>query len=75
MAYELRDNSGSLFKNDKKGVEKAPDYRGDVMVNGVKMEIAAWIKPKADGSKFMSLTFKEPFKKKDAPKPDDDDGF
>jgi hypothetical protein len=57
MAYEMREGSGSLFKNDKDGNEKRPDYRGDALINGEVLEIAAWIKEGKNG-KFMSLSFK-----------------
>lgn len=59
MAYEDRDNSGVLFKNDKGGNDRRPDYRGKAMVNGRKVEISAWIKEGNKG-KFMSLSFSEP---------------
>ena len=57
MAYEQKDGSGALFRNDKKGNDRAPDYRGDANVNGELVEIAAWIKEGQKG-KFMSLSFK-----------------
>lgn len=61
MAYELRDGSGSLFRNEKKQEgERTPDYRGDAMVNGKRVEIAAWVKEAASGKKFLSLKFSEP---------------
>jgi uncharacterized protein (DUF736 family) len=58
---EQRDNSGALFKNEKKSSDKAPDYRGEVMVNGQKMEIAGWIKKSKAGKMYMSLAFKPPY--------------
>ena len=60
--YEQRDNSGSLFKNDKKTTDKHPDYKGTVMVNGVEYWISSWLKTGKSGVKFMSLAFtpKEP---------------
>jgi uncharacterized protein (DUF736 family) len=69
MSYEQRENTGALFRNDKKQPgERTPDYRGDAMVNGVKVEIAAWIKESASGKKFMSLKFQEPRERDAAPK-------
>jgi len=53
-----KDNSGALFKEAEKKSEKHPDYKGNCMVNGEVMYIAAWINtPKAGGNKYMSLTF------------------
>ena len=60
MAYEPKDGSGALFKNDKGDNPARPDYRGDVMLGGVLYEISGWIKPlPSDASKkFMSLSGK-----------------
>ena len=57
MAYEQRDNSGSLFKNDRKETANHPDYKGTAMVGGVEMWMSAWIKESANGTKFMSFSF------------------
>ena len=40
---EKRDNSGVLFKNDKKETEKHPDYKGNIMVDGNEYWLSAWI--------------------------------
>jgi len=58
-------NKGVLFKNDKKGNEKAPDYTGKMNVNGKEMRLAAWIREGAKG-KFMSLSMSDPQEKKPA---------
>ena len=60
MAYEHKDGSGSLFKNDKGDNPARPDYRGDIFLGGVLYEISSWIKPKASNpaEKFMSLSAK-----------------
>jgi hypothetical protein len=58
MAYEQRDNSGSLFKNATKTSENSPDYSGKAMVGGVEHFMDAWIKTSKDGAKWMSFSFK-----------------
>ena len=64
MAYELRDNSGSLFKNKKKEPgSNQPDLQGDCMVDGVKKQFSAWTKVTKEGDKWLSIQFKEPFVK------------
>ena len=56
MAWEPKEGSGSLFKAEQKS-EKAPGYRGDIMLGGVVYEIAAWVKEGKNG-KFFSLSGK-----------------
>ena len=51
---EKKDNSGVLFKNDKKDTEKHPDYKGNIMVDGQEYWLSAWIKEGKTG-KFMGL--------------------
>ena len=55
-------NSGVLFKNDKKGNEKAPDYKGKVNIEGKDKDIAGWIREGKSG-KFISIKISEPMKK------------
>jgi len=50
------DNSGILFKNDKKSGPKHPDYKGSAKVGGTEYWMAAWIKDGEKG-KFMTFAF------------------
>ena len=59
MAYEQRNNSGSLFKNDRKNNERQPDYTGNAIINGKNMRVSAWLKKSQNGTAFMSLAFEE----------------
>jgi len=60
MAYQQNDNSGSLFRNEKKVAPNQPDYEGSATINGTYMRIAAWIKTSKEGRTYMSLAFNEP---------------
>jgi len=70
--YEHRENSGSLFRNDRKEQDKHPDYRGSCMVNGQVLEMAAWIKEASSGTKFMSIKFSEPRERVEVQQPASD---
>lgn len=54
MAWEQREGSGAMFRNDKQGNEKAPDYKGDALFEGKKVQLAGWIREGKNG-KFMSI--------------------
>lgn len=60
MAKEFDNtNSGALFKNEKEGNPKRPDYRGSLNVNGDEYWLSAWLQEakhgKHAGKLFMSL--------------------
>jgi len=54
MERQVRDNSGVLFRSDRKDNDRAPDYKGSIMVNGTDYWLSAWIKEGKSG-KFMGL--------------------
>ncbi len=58
---ETRNNTGAIFKNDKKTSANQPDYRGKVNVNGKEMEIALWVKTSSAGNSYFSASFSEPY--------------
>lgn len=69
MAFEHRDNSGSLFKNERREKDTHPHATGTAMIGGVLYEISAWTKEGRKG-KFQSLSFKP---KQERREPDDGD--
>lgn len=54
MAEYDNNNTFALFKNDKQGNEKRPDYTGTITVNGEEMRMSAWIRESKTGNKYMS---------------------
>jgi hypothetical protein len=57
MSYEQKDNSGSLFKNDRKTTERQPDRKGSAMIDGVNYWVSGWVKQDKNGNPWMSLSF------------------
>jgi hypothetical protein len=54
--YEQKDNSGTLFKNDKREKDSHPYAKGSAMIDGVEYWVSAWTKEGSKG-KFQSLSF------------------
>jgi uncharacterized protein (DUF736 family) len=60
MAYQHKDNTGSLWENSFKNKDNDPDYRGSGMVNGRERSIAGWKRTTKDGRSYISISFTEP---------------
>ncbi len=54
--FEQNDMGGALFRHDKKGNERAPDYKGDCKISGQTLQISGWVKEGRKG-KYLSLKF------------------
>jgi len=61
MAYEQKDNSGAIFKNDKKEKDTQPDYKGKCVIDGVEKQISLWVKKSKSGMTYMSAAFQDPY--------------
>lgn len=57
MAYEPKENSGSLFKNEKKTKDTHPNLQGSALIDGVEYWVSGWTKEGKKG-KWISLAFK-----------------
>lgn len=69
MAFEARDNSGVLFRNDRKEKDSHPNARGTALIDGVEYEVAAWTKRDRKGDTFQSLSFKRKDGEREQPAP------
>jgi hypothetical protein len=70
MAYVLKDGQGSLFKNENRTSDNHPNARGDLMIDGVLYEIAAWTKTGTKGP-FQSLSVKRKEARQERPQASD----
>ena len=60
-------NRGALFKNDRKGKNSHPDYKGSINVDGVDYWLSAWLKEGQKG-KFFSMSIQPKEQATPAPK-------
>jgi hypothetical protein len=58
MSYEQKENSGVLFKNNKKETPNQPDYTGTLKLSDGDYLLSAWVKDGKSG-KFLSLSVKK----------------
>tara|TARA_R100001463_G_scaffold136356_1_gene201528 strand:- start:763 stop:996 length:234 start_codon:yes stop_codon:yes gene_type:complete len=55
MAYEHKENKGSLFTNEKKDKDTHPDYTGQINVAGTLYNISAWSNKSKSGKDYYGL--------------------
>lgn len=58
MSYEQKDNSGSMWPNEKKEKDSHPDRTGSIMVDGKEYWINGWLKKTQEGKPWLSLSVK-----------------
>ena len=59
--------SGALRRNTKKGSVMHPDYKGDIMIDGVEYWLSGWVRKNEDGTQWLSLAAKAKEPKPEAP--------
>jgi len=59
-AYQQKPGTGTLFQNDQRGNDRAPNWRGSLLLeDGTELKVAAWTKRGAKGE-FLSLSIDKP---------------
>ena len=58
MAFEQKNNSGSLFKNTRKETADHPNATGSALIDGVDYWVSSWTKTDKNGNPWLSLSFK-----------------
>ncbi len=73
--YKAKEGTGQLFINSfKEPGSKQPDFRGEVLYQGKKLEISGWRKKDTKGREFFGLAVK-PAREEQTVKVDDDVPF
>jgi hypothetical protein len=67
MAYTHKENSGSLFKNEKREKDTHPHMTGTALIGGVEYWVSAWTKEGEKG-RWQSLAFKPKEQPQEPPK-------
>ena len=60
--YQMQEGQFTLFKNNNVA-NNGPQYTGEIMVNGKKMRLAAWVKEGKSG-KFFSGKMSKPMQQR-----------
>lgn len=61
---ETKLNEIIIFRNSKKPEgSKQPDYRGELDCDGVKKEVALWVRESQQGTKYFAGRLSEPYQK------------
>jgi len=60
--YEQQPGTVSVFKNDKEGNEKRPDYTGNLKTPaGEELRISLWLTTSSSGTTYLSGKVDEPY--------------
>lgn len=57
MAFDQKNNTGVIFRNDRREKDSHPNGKGTALIDGVEYWLSSWTKMSANGTKFQSLSF------------------
>jgi hypothetical protein len=69
MAFEVKELSGSLFRNLDKAKPDDRDYSGQARINGELFWISAYVRESKNGKKYLDLRYKPQAEKVDRSRP------
>jgi predicted carbohydrate-binding protein with CBM5 and CBM33 domain len=76
MAFELREKTGYINKNNFKKEEKHPDYKGETLYNGKPINIALWSRKDRAGNQNFYFAISDKISSKSTPStPPNKDGL
>lgn len=64
MAYEMKPNTGSLFRVEDRKSDTHPEYSGSALIDGVEYYVDAWVNEVKSGDKKGKKYFSFKFKPK-----------
>lgn len=62
-----KDNKGFMYPNTNKVKPTQPDYTGNCLIDGKEKRMAIWENQTADGKRYFSITFSEPYQNAQQP--------
>lgn len=54
---EQKNNSGAIFRNEKKDKPTAPDYTGSARIGEQEYSVSGWINKSRDGKNYLRILF------------------
>lgn len=55
--YQQKENTGSIFKNDRKEKDTQPDGKGSALIGGVEYWVSSWTAQDKNGNPYRKLAF------------------
>ncbi len=59
MAFQLKEDYGSLWPNENKSNDNQPDYTGKINIGGTVMRLGAWKNTTDGGKTYLSIKLSE----------------
>jgi hypothetical protein len=69
MSYEVKDNTIALFSNDKGDNAARPDFRGRIVIEGVKYRASLWVKESPTAGRYLQGSIEPDQPKEEAAAP------